>query len=287
MGEFGAKRKFATAAFNVLELMVVVVVLAGLIVLVDVKRVKSQRAARILQCISNLKQLGVGMSLYEQAEDNRLPFAFIKYTEGDGSISWDSLIYPYASGESYGAPIPPSMSPDRLLRCPSDTIPADAINRKTGLTQSYIRRTYAMPRHSMTPDNWPPGPKNSTGVGLWWSDGKNQLAALDNLESINGEIPAVRLGIIFAPSRTLLLTEQAQTNNHAFSYVGATIRNPSDHLDTTALKMSAYHQGRFNYLMVDGHVETLFPVETVGKIANSPGNITNKLGNIWTINPDD
>ena len=49
-----------------------------------------------------------------------------------------------------------------LLRCP-----ADVGDRS---------RTYAMPQHDMSSANWPPGPENRTGVGLWWScwqDGGN------------------------------------------------------------------------------------------------------------------
>jgi prepilin-type processing-associated H-X9-DG protein len=233
------------AAFSRIELVIVIFVLI-LFGSVGVAFIGRSQQAKIVQCASNLKQLGVGMALYTKENDSQLPFAYIQYTEWE-SVAWDGLIYPYVIGGSQIS----SSSLDKkydLLRCP-----ADVGDRS---------RTYAMPQHDMSLANWPPGPENRTGVGLWWScwqDGGN--ASLSYVLSHFDAVPAVRLGMIHAPADTLLLTEHASSENSMFSYRGATISGPSEHLDTKTSRMTRYHNGKFNYLMVDGHVELLLPAQ--------------------------
>jgi prepilin-type processing-associated H-X9-DG protein len=199
----------------------------------------------------------MGMTLCTSDNDDRLPFAYIQYDEWE-SVAWDGLIYSFVLGDCEIS----SSSLDKendLLRCPVDTM-----GDRT--------RTYAMPQHDMNSTNWPPGPKNGTGVGLWWSCWAEGNASLTEVVSIVGKIPAVRLEMIRAPASTLLLTEHASSVNSMFAYNGATISGPNDHLDTKTRRMNRYHNGKFNYLMVDGHVELLLPAQKQG---------------IWTIQPND
>src|SRR5205823_6528353 len=86
-------------------------------------------------------------------------------------------------------------------------------------------------------------------------------------------IPAIRLDMIQFPEQTLILTEQASSNNLMWGYQCAVIHNVREHLDERAIPIDKYHGGKFNYLMVDGHVEALSPAQSAG--------------NIWTIRPDD
>jgi prepilin-type processing-associated H-X9-DG protein len=129
-----------------------------------------------------------------------------------------------------------------------------------------------MPQHDMSSANWPPGPENSTGVGLGWKFWESGNASLNNAYSKDGKLLAVRLEMIHTPADTLLLTEHPNSVNNMFTCDGATIGGPNDHLDTKTSRMNRYHNGKFNYLMVDGHVELLLP-------AQKPG--------IWTIKPND
>jgi prepilin-type processing-associated H-X9-DG protein len=199
----------------------------------------------------------MGMALYTGENDDRLPFAYIRYSEWE-SIAWDGLIYPFVLK---GCEISSSSLDKRndLLRCPVDTM-------------GDRNRTYAMPQHDMSSTNWPPGPENRTGVGLWWSCWAGGNASLTNVVPAVGRIPAVRLEMIHAPADTLLLTEHANSVNSMFAHDGATISGPNDHLDAKTRKMNRYHNGKFNYLMVDGHVELLLPAQKQG---------------IWTIQPND
>jgi prepilin-type processing-associated H-X9-DG protein len=150
----------------------------------------------------------------------------------------------------------------------------------------------------MAEGDWPPGPDNSSGVGLWWVINGKDLSNSTNLFQNVGRkklkdikpsspLPALRVKQIQAPAMTLLLTEHARSNNLMEAASGAIIRSPTEHLDTSVIPSDKYHQGKFNYLMIDGHVETLSPPQ--GLYKNNPdGNTSEKyLGNIWTIRPDD
>jgi len=256
-----------TAAFNLIELVVVVLVVIVLGVLATVFVACSRRTEGVVECASNLKELGMAMTMYTRENDNRLPFAFIKYNRQE-STTWDILIFPFINRRN--SDIVSSSSLDKghgFLRCPSDTI---ANTNEAALP----RRTYAMSRHSMTGTDWPPGANNNTGPGLWWSsDISDGEAALTNVLSSRGSIPAVRLDMISVPSGTLLLTEQARADNVMFDYSGASIgHSDPQFFDAGSTNANPYHDGKFNCLMVDGHVETLLPTEKPG---------------MWTIRPDD
>jgi len=244
------------AAFNRVELLVVMGTLAVLALLAVVAVDGLCHRSREAACLANLKQLGVAMSLYEKGNGRHLPFAFIEYNKAK-FISWDRLLY------SYGV-----AGPDQkhLLRCPADTIPANG---------NSPRRTYSMSMHNMDRRDWPPSSKNATGVGLWWW-GMNPTSS----------VSAISVDMISSPAATLLLTEQAQADNVEFSYSDAAIENPAMQLDTKAIKMGRYHGGKFNYLMVDGHVERLSPLESLGE--NDPvfDDPDRTFQNIWTIRHD-
>lgn len=247
----------STAAFSRVDLAVMVFILMALGAIGAAFVARSQQA-KIAQCASNLKELGMGMALYTKEDDDKLPFACIQYDDDLDSVAWDGLIYSYVKWNGEVS----CSSLDRksdLLRCPADT---------TGNRT----RTYAMPLHDMSPANWPLGPENRTGVGLWWKYWENGNDSLKNAYSKDGKMLAVRLEMIQVPASTLLLTEHASSINNIFAYNGATISGPDDHLDLKARRMNRYHNGKFNYLMVDGHVELLLPTQKPG---------------IWTIYPGD
>jgi prepilin-type processing-associated H-X9-DG protein len=256
-------RRKCVQAFTFMELATIISVVVTLILVAIPSanwiRYKTKESA----CLANLRQLGMAMSLYETSNDGRLPFAFIEYSESK-FVSWDRLI---SSSGSSGSNI------RNLLRCPSDTIPANG---------AAPRRTYAMPKHSMDQWNWPPAPGNATGVGLWWSPRGRWHAALANVNSSNS-VPSMRADLISAPAMTALLTEQAQRYNVEFSYAGAAIDGPASHLDTKILTASQYHGGKFNYLMVDGHVRLLSPLESLGESDPMFDDPTARFENVWTI----
>ncbi len=278
------------AAFTRVELAVVIglVVLLGGLAALFVRRTAFRSKPNV--CAENLRQLGAAMSIYTFSNDTKLPYASLVYTTRDQS-TWDTLLSPTLRAEMkkvLGNPnvaAPSQSSVNRLLLCPSDTIPAAAWAQKYKLH----RRTYSITRHNMGPANWPPGPNNATGVGLSWTFGLRGTnppsAKIYNFNATNRQA-SVRMPMLLKPGETLLLTEHAWTNNIIANAAGAWIDRTSDHVEQSLLPAENYHGGRFNYLTADGHADLLLPDQTVGP-KGEVGEDPRKHGGMWTIRADD
>jgi prepilin-type processing-associated H-X9-DG protein len=278
-----------TRAFSRTDLLAVVVVMAVLGAGLFFYLGKS-RGSTGAQCAANLKQLGVAMAIYEQDNGGRLPYAYVRFVRStDFSPSpevWDSLIFPLVPLGQNG------LQQKHLLRCPADTIPGYNGNP---------RRTYAMPTHGNREDDWPLAADNNTGVGVWFDTnlGKRHTVFMTNFFSFKSTakadgtpgapvlvLPAYKVDMISAPAGTLLLTENAWPANTLFNYHGAVIDSAQTHVATN-LDLSLYHGGKINYLMVDGHVETLYPLESMGQTDPRDGQSSPDYHNIWTVRSDD
>jgi len=278
---FPAKRE--KEAFGRMELVITiaVVVVLGILATVFTVRGKSGGAASV--CVSNLKQLGMGMAMYTGANDQKLPYAFIHHDNAKQFV-WDGLMGSYLRaairGDDKSKPAPEL---GNLLLCPEDKVPPLEFAVKYG----FPRRTYAMPWHSMDNMNWPVASTNTTGVGLWWASygqGNTSIKQLTNY--LAGGLPAIRLTMIPDPMETMLLTEQAKSNNIARNSSGGRIKYTADHLETEVIDPASYQEGRINYLMIDGHVETLSPEATVGPRGRTGAGWNTHFG-IWSIRAGD
>jgi prepilin-type processing-associated H-X9-DG protein len=168
----------------------------------------------------------------------------------------------------------------KLLHCPSDTLPRAGAGGP---------RSYAMSAHDMRQKNWPPGPNNSTGVGLSWTFGpkgdKPPPERVYNFKETNKQA-VIKISMLPSPKDTLLLTELIATNNGAWRSPRSAIRYTGEHLNTNQMNPLVFHDGTINYLMVDGHVETLQPSQTVGPTGQAGTNAAKHFG-IWTIKAGD
>jgi prepilin-type N-terminal cleavage/methylation domain-containing protein len=99
------------SAFTLIELLVVIAIIAILAAILFPVFAQARAKARQISCISNMKQLGLGVMMYVQDYDESLPFK--RYME-DGSNfpwnfdtqnrarSWKDLIYPYIKNGGRG-----------------------------------------------------------------------------------------------------------------------------------------------------------------------------------------
>jgi prepilin-type processing-associated H-X9-DG protein len=251
-------------AFSRIDLLAVILVVAVLGVRAGMTR--SGETKRIAECAHNLSALGKAMHRYADEHVNALPAAGMDL--GGAQSSWDTTLF---------AELEPGLAKsdsDELLEevpkfyvCPSDD------TRHTGLP-----RSYSMGGNDMSPEQWPPGRDSATGVGLWW-DKRTVLTLLDEdaLEKPDS-LPAVSLSDVPAPGDTVLLTEFIGGDNLLRGNRMTSVLGTSQQRQNFKDGGARFHGGKFNYLMVDGHVEPLSPLQT-GSFDGTAGIWSLKKGN--------
>ena len=209
---------------------------------------------RMVQCAGNLRALGQAMHSYAGEHQEGLPAAGIALDHVE--ISWDALVVQYLNLRS-------ANTASRSITCPSDPLPRNVKSR-----------SYAMAGNDMTPEHWPPGPESATGVGLWWD--KRTVLALANKDALQKLelLPVLKLSGVPEPADTLLLTEFIDPNNTMGNPRQTTVFGTSQQQQFFDDGGARFHNSRFNYLMVDGHVELLSPLQT-GSFDGTAG--------IWTL----
>src|SRR5438034_8940600 len=108
------RRRLPLVAFTLIELLVVIAIIAILAAILFPVFAQAREQARKTTCLSNLKQLGLGMTMYAtDYDDQAVPWNLRLnnnnlYDQYGVSLTWDRLIQPYIKNNN-------------ILACPSDT----------------------------------------------------------------------------------------------------------------------------------------------------------------------
>jgi prepilin-type processing-associated H-X9-DG protein len=217
---------------------------------------------RIARCAGNLAMLGRATQGYANEHENMLPAADIWLQKA--SISWDSKLFPYVEpGLAKTDNDQLFAKGEKFFFCPSDPAPHNG-----------IPRSYAMAANDMSPENWPPGPKSATGVGLWWDGSSTPPLLGEDAKNHPETLPGVKLSDLPSPADTLVLTESLDSQNVMGSINQTVVWGVVQQESYFKGQITDFHHGRFNYLMADGHVELLSALQT-GSLDRGAG--------IWTI----
>lgn len=111
--------KTTKKAFTLIELLVVIAIISILAAILFPVFARARENARRTTCISNLKQIGLGMMMYVQDYDERYPSIFASRSAGDippdgefllpGLAFWQQMIFPYVkSHQLFYCPNTPS-----------------------------------------------------------------------------------------------------------------------------------------------------------------------------------
>ena len=102
---------YTKKAFTLIELLVVIAIIAILAAILFPVFAKVREKARTISCLSNMKQLGLGFTQYNQDNDEKNPNGVnYSYPGGNG---WAGQLYPYVKSE-------------KVYSCPDDTGTASA-----------------------------------------------------------------------------------------------------------------------------------------------------------------
>lgn len=215
---------------------------------------------RTASCTQKIAALGKAMQSFSDDHNGALPAAGIEQPYQ----AWDSQIALYLPRKLVSNGLDPA------FRCPSDQL---ARTRP---------RSYAMSGHNMGLENWPLGTESRTGVGLTWTRASIQSllgdAVVAAAQTNSTLLALVKVSTLPAPVETLLLTEAINAANNLKDIRGATVSGSGAQMEGLKSDQPKFHYGKFNYLMADGHIESLSPflVQTLSGHAG-----------IWTVKAGD
>jgi prepilin-type N-terminal cleavage/methylation domain-containing protein/prepilin-type processing-associated H-X9-DG protein len=291
-----SKRSDRTAAgFTLVELLVVIGIIAVLTALLLTGVQAAKRAARVVSCASNLRQVGTGLFLYADRNADVLPWGTVHFrADAAGGrpsawLSWDDLANEELGGnltdeEKYAEGAPRQLD---VLRCPADELERELGTAYEPTPPPVLHvRSYAVTRVEFAGD--PTGMAFHGVGGAIWLDWTYPNALVKKY--LCAKRSTFRNG-----SETLVAVENPGINNVLGGEQGSFIDSPYNQYAqwrpgmipwARRSKLITAHGTKWNYLFADGHVSFLHPRDTV----RSDDSIYDNLvcpGSIWTRRLDD
>ena len=283
------KIRFAFSAFTLIELLVVIAIIAILAAMLLPALAGAKSRAQRLQCMAQLKQLGLGFHLFAGDNDDKIPPAAYSTGAYQYQLAWDDYLHRYIGGTGPESDLILGISDNtyvpKILKCPADQIQ---------ITINYAlygqRRTYAMSFAGSVSAANGSKPAAARGAGIYFGIGGGALPPWDP--------PSYKANVIQDPVGTILLAEQPNgrniCGNDRPSFCGGPVQSSAVFGGLTAdcfqiattqfgYGATAYglHSKRFNYLFHDGHTQILRITDTVG------AGTTNAPQGMWTMTAGD
>ncbi|HSU54244.1 MAG TPA: prepilin-type N-terminal cleavage/methylation domain-containing protein, partial [Candidatus Dormibacteraeota bacterium] len=136
-----AKEKSKNCGFTLIELLVVIAIIAILAAMLLPALAGAKAKGQRIQCVSQMRQLGVGFNLFASENEDRYPPA--AYGTSGGQLAWDSWIHRYIGVNAPDSDLITGLTSPQF--CPKiEKCPADRVQIMAGWADYSQRRTYAM-----------------------------------------------------------------------------------------------------------------------------------------------
>src|SRR5215469_5451502 len=90
--------------FTLIELLVVIAIIAILAAILFPVFAQAREKARQITCLSNVKELGLAVQMYNQDYDETMvPVLVSGGWFSTSRVSWDLVVYPYIKSKTYGS----------------------------------------------------------------------------------------------------------------------------------------------------------------------------------------
>jgi len=254
-------RQSRTSAFTLIELLVVIAIIAILAAILFPVFAQARAKARAITCLSNEKEIGLGMMMYFQDYDESAPFFRIV---GDGDwwtsrmMNWKDLIYPYlkSGGRPYNNGQPyKDQGNGGLFICPENSaawsgapVWWDPYNGSGGVGDESTRfpRGYAVNTDAGSNENGLP--TDTTGGRFWpcvgdGSCSKNQ-GALASLQTPAGTIMVAETRLPFPDISSEFMTYECTLPGIPSGGTGYSC-------------VQGHHGGFTNAIFFDGHAKAV------------------------------
>ena len=171
-------------AFTLIELLVVIAIIAILAAILFPVFARARDNARRSSCLSNMKQIGLGIMQYTQDYDERLPLGIYSTF----TTRWSDLIQPYTKSR-------------QIFQCPSDSNATTPTRLSYGINRNFMTQTALslaeIPEVSTTAFVCEAAQMNSTIIGV------NDPTTWDDSSYINTTVNGGATDWQWTPPRSL------------------------------------------------------------------------------------